>query len=319
MPTSPNRHANLARVQNQIRSEEEFQAKKAKLREEAKLRLEGIMHRKNKRSEPRALACEPIGCRHDCVPIAPAHHHRPLPRPPPPPAPACPAVVWELEDEDDDWSVCSSELSAWDSDVDSVSSLVSCAEDWKERSAFPARAEAALKCACCAALVSGLAPLAAAMHGSRACAAAPRRCSWHTSLAHTPLLSTNLQAVVVGCMRVSWLSYAGSKQFWGVLDHRGTCLGTAAVSCLALLSAGLALQAWAGKSKRLLLAMQLSAHLLFASALATAVFAHTFPTRVNEQVRAGAAGGGSPRPSRLRSPARPDETGHPQLPATRRR
>jgi hypothetical protein len=47
MPCQP--HPTSA--QNQIRSEEEFQAKKAKLREEAKLRLEDIMQRKSKRSE----------------------------------------------------------------------------------------------------------------------------------------------------------------------------------------------------------------------------------------------------------------------------
>ena len=114
-PTHPTHPASPCRLQNQIKSDEEFQAKRSQLREEAKRRLDAIMARKGKR------------------------------------------VVWDLdgEEEEDALSIASSELSAWDSDVDSVSSLVSCANDWVQRSSFPSRAEAALKFGCAAALVSG--------------------------------------------------------------------------------------------------------------------------------------------------------------------
>jgi hypothetical protein len=101
-------------MQNQIKSEEDFQAKKSALREEAKRRLENIFERKGKN------------------------------------------VVWELDLDDDDCSISSSELSAWDSDVESVCSMVSCANDWIESYQFPSNAATGLKYACGAALVSSL-------------------------------------------------------------------------------------------------------------------------------------------------------------------
>jgi hypothetical protein len=274
-----------------------LQAKKAKLRDEARLRLDDIMQRKNKRSEQVYLLLSLSAiCR--CI-DGPRMHQPGLPllRLPclrtlnPTARPPAPAVVWELDD-DDDWSVASSELSAWDSDVDSVSSLVSCAEDWKAQHRFPARAEAALKYASCASLVGGRA-LAQLAGGLLVPAAQCRSC--RTAKQHLlpdsprpapspPSPSPHTKVVATSCMRVAWLSYSGFKQFWGVLDYKWSSLGTAAVSSLAALCAALALLAWAGKSKRLLLAMQLAAHLVFASALAMGMCALSFPAQVNEQV-----------------------------------
>lgn len=100
--------------QNQIRSEEEFQANKAKLRAEAKRRLENIMAKKNKR----------------------------------------------IEIDDDDWgSVDSSELSAWDSDVESLSSMHSCANEWAAEARFAAPAGTLLK-------YSSIASLATVAHAA---------------------------------------------------------------------------------------------------------------------------------------------------------
>jgi hypothetical protein len=81
--------------QNQIKSEEQFQENKAKLREQARATLEHLFDKKGKH-----------------------------------------LVI----DSDDDFSICSSELSAWDSDVDSISSMVSCAADWVQETQFQAPA-----------------------------------------------------------------------------------------------------------------------------------------------------------------------------------
>lgn len=47
----------------------------------------------------------------------------------------------ELDSDLDDASMDSSELSAWDSDVDSISSLISCAKSWAAEEEFQAPAE----------------------------------------------------------------------------------------------------------------------------------------------------------------------------------
>lgn len=95
--------------QNQIRSEEEFQANKAQLREQARATLEHLFDKKGKH-----------------------------------------LVI----DSDDDFSICSSELSAWDSDVDSISSMVSCAADWVQETQFQAPALQQLRAVMLLTLVS---------------------------------------------------------------------------------------------------------------------------------------------------------------------
>lgn len=59
-----------------------------------------------------------------------------------------------VNSEDDDFSICSSELSAWDSDVESISSLADCAREWREGAHFCAPGEAMLQLALVTAVVS---------------------------------------------------------------------------------------------------------------------------------------------------------------------
>lgn len=87
--------------QNQIKSKEEFQARKAELRAAARKRLDQIFEKKGQR------------------------------------------LV--IDSDDDEFSMCSSELSAWDSDVASISSLQSCAREWREDAHFNAPAEGTLQ------------------------------------------------------------------------------------------------------------------------------------------------------------------------------
>lgn len=87
--------------QNQIRSEEEFQAKKAALRETARARLDEIFEKKGKHLL--------------------------------------------IDSDDDDFSIHSSELSAWDSDVHSIQTLASCANSWAEAAKFTAPAMVTLR------------------------------------------------------------------------------------------------------------------------------------------------------------------------------
>ncbi|GBF97562.1 hypothetical protein Rsub_10163 [Raphidocelis subcapitata] len=88
--------------QNQIRSEEEFQARKTELRAAARARLDALFEKKGQRLRA---------------------------------------------DSDGDFSIDSSELSAWDSDVASIHSLSSCVHEWREEAHFSAPAEATLQIA----------------------------------------------------------------------------------------------------------------------------------------------------------------------------
>ena len=97
--------------QNQIRSEEEFQARKAELRAAARRKLDQVFASKG---------------RHLIV-----------------------------DSDDDGFSIGSSELSAWDSDVASVGSLSSCVREWRREVHFGAPAEAALQIALVALVVGG--------------------------------------------------------------------------------------------------------------------------------------------------------------------
>ncbi|KAI8471726.1 MAG: hypothetical protein J3K34DRAFT_226379 [Monoraphidium minutum] len=96
--------------QNQIRSEEEFQERKAELRTAALARLDDIFERKGKR-----------------------------------------LVV---DSDDDAFSICSSELSAWDSDVASIGGLAAAAAEWREEAHIQAPAEALLQVALAATMVA---------------------------------------------------------------------------------------------------------------------------------------------------------------------
>jgi hypothetical protein len=98
--------------QNQIRSEEEFQANKERVRTEARERLHELFDKKGKR-----------------------------------------LVV---DSDEDDFSVHSSELSAWDSDVVSVASMASAAESWAASSKFTAPAGSTLQYILIVAVVSDL-------------------------------------------------------------------------------------------------------------------------------------------------------------------
>lgn len=59
-----------------------------------------------------------------------------------------------IDSDDDDFSICSSELSALDSDVASINSLASCVREWREEAHFNAPAEAMLQLALVSAVVS---------------------------------------------------------------------------------------------------------------------------------------------------------------------
>ncbi|KAF6265355.1 hypothetical protein COO60DRAFT_1633780 [Scenedesmus sp. NREL 46B-D3] len=113
--------------QNQIRSEEEFQAKKTALREQARERLDVIFEQKGKH-----------------------------------------LIV---DSEDDDFSINSSELSAWDSEVHSIQTLASCANSWAESANFTAPAmvtlRAVLVCTMVAAVHSMWQSLQAMLHVNR--------------------------------------------------------------------------------------------------------------------------------------------------------
>lgn len=87
--------------QNQIKSEEQFQEKKAELRETARHKLDDIFEKKGKH------------------------------------------LI--IDSEDDDFSIASSELSAWDSDVHSIQTLASCANSWAEAAQFKAPAMVTLR------------------------------------------------------------------------------------------------------------------------------------------------------------------------------
>eukprot|EP00878_Enallax_costatus_P000625 GHUV01000728.1.p2 GENE.GHUV01000728.1~~GHUV01000728.1.p2 ORF type:complete len:164 (+),score=45.27 GHUV01000728.1:1880-2371(+) len=87
--------------QNQIKSEEQFQAKKAELRETARHKLDEIFEKKGKH------------------------------------------LI--IDSDDDDFSIASSELSAWDSDVHSIQTLASCANSWAEAAQFKAPAMVTLR------------------------------------------------------------------------------------------------------------------------------------------------------------------------------
>ncbi len=58
-----------------------------------------------------------------------------------------------IDTDDDDFSIASSELSAWDSDVASISSLTSCAAEWVQEAKFGAPADTAMKYGLAAVLV----------------------------------------------------------------------------------------------------------------------------------------------------------------------
>lgn len=88
--------------QNQIKSEEQFQAKKTELRKAAVERLESVFEKKGKHL---------------------------------------------IIDSDDDFSIATSELSAWDSDVHSIRTLASCANSWAEAADFQAPAMCTLRIA----------------------------------------------------------------------------------------------------------------------------------------------------------------------------
>lgn len=101
--------------QNQIKSEEQFQAKKAELKETARSRLDEIFEKKGKH------------------------------------------LI--IDSDDDDFSIASSELSAWDSDVHSIQTLASCANSWAEAAQFTAPAMVSLRVILFAAMVGVLADL----------------------------------------------------------------------------------------------------------------------------------------------------------------
>ena len=95
-----------------------------------------------------------------------------------------------------------------------------------------------------------------------------------------------LQVVIINCLRVAWLSYNNVKHFWGVVDYKWAPVGSIAVSFLALVCITLGMQAWICKSKRYLLGMQLTTHVLFTSSLALGLISYMLPSQVSEQVRA---------------------------------
>lgn len=72
--------------------------------------------------------------------------------------PSLTVQFWSVFQVDD--SMDESELSAWDSDVDSLSSLVSCAESWAAEERFEKPAEGWFQQASVVLLVSGRARLA---------------------------------------------------------------------------------------------------------------------------------------------------------------
>eukprot|EP00879_Flechtneria_rotunda_P007516 GHRR01007885.1.p1 GENE.GHRR01007885.1~~GHRR01007885.1.p1 ORF type:complete len:262 (+),score=61.44 GHRR01007885.1:282-1067(+) len=87
--------------QNQIKSEEEFQANKEQLRQEARTRLDKIFEKKGKH-----------------------------------------LIV---DSDDDGFSIASSEISAWDSDVHSICTLASAANSWAAQASFKAPARVTLR------------------------------------------------------------------------------------------------------------------------------------------------------------------------------
>ena len=110
--------------QNQIRSEEEFAARKAELRAAARARLDKVFAKKGKRL---VVDSEEDG-----------------------------AGGAGGDGDGGAWSVDESELSAWDSDVASVSALGGAVKDWRAVSGFSAPAEAALQLALWATMVSAV-------------------------------------------------------------------------------------------------------------------------------------------------------------------
>ncbi|KIZ02651.1 hypothetical protein MNEG_5310 [Monoraphidium neglectum] len=89
--------------QNQIKCEEEFQARKAELRAAARKQLDEVFEKKGKH-----------------------------------------LIV---DSDDDDFSICSSEISAWGSDVGSIGELGDLAREWREDAHFNAPGEAMLQLA----------------------------------------------------------------------------------------------------------------------------------------------------------------------------
>lgn len=61
------------------------------------------------------------------------------------------AIEWDSDDEFN-WSVASSELSDLDSDVDSISSMISCADSWIVEARYPELGQTCLKYSCVAAV-----------------------------------------------------------------------------------------------------------------------------------------------------------------------
>jgi hypothetical protein len=97
--------------QNQIKCEEEFQARKAELRAAARKQLDEVFEKKGKH-----------------------------------------LIV---DSDDDDFSICSSEISAWGSDVGSIGELGDLAREWREDAHFNAPGEAMLQLALVVATVRG--------------------------------------------------------------------------------------------------------------------------------------------------------------------
>lgn len=152
--------------QNQIKSEEEFQARKSELRAAARARLDQVFEKKGKR-----------------------------------------LVV---DSDDDDWSIDGSELSAWDSDVASITSMSSAVREWREEAHFAAPAEAALQLALWATAVRGgyrgrraLASLLPAVPacGVHACALHQHWVCMHAGLNLPPVAHTHAHTCTYTCRR----------------------------------------------------------------------------------------------------------------------
>jgi hypothetical protein len=247
--------------QSQIRSEEEFQARKAQLRATARKRLDAVFEKKNKR-----------------------------------------LVI----DSDEEFSIGSSELSAWDSDVASISSLSSCVREWRREAHFGAPAEALLQIALVTLVVRG--PGHRARRGGAAHAGMRegwrlRCCGGHTTnpsaqstAASHPLLHPTSPFHQVAAAYTCWVSFqamSAVNRFWGIIRHGWAPYGSfVASAALAATAAGCWL-AMGRTGKRCLLGFQVALQAAYAVTAALAVLCYLIPAAIDEDVsRAGRGGAG---------------------------
>jgi hypothetical protein len=239
--------------QSQIRSEEEFQARKAELRASARERLDEIFHAKGKR-----------------------------------------LVI----DSDEEFSIGSSELSAWDSDVASISSLSSCVREWRQEAHFGAPAEAMLQIALVCLVVGGQ---GSSEEPHPRCPPLPPPCNHSATCSigqpaaflQPPIMPTLPRLVRAPChpqavaLHTCWASFqavAAVNRFWGVIRHGWTSYASFVTSAVLAATAAGCWLVLGRSGKRCLLGFQIGLQLLYVATTTLAVLGYLIPGAIDEDV-----------------------------------